>query len=575
MKGGSGGGWRRRLVPPVALALWLGLLHWTGAAAVMPPADSDPLAPVAQRLQAKLGAEGTGRRFTCRGEMICGTSLLPEFYSGRGYRPAWIDPAGPRPEAFELLESIRGLGAVGLNPGDYHLAPLAGLLEHSRAAVPPDIDAAAELWSDLDLLLTDAFLLMGAHLVGGRVNPETIHSEWVAMTHEVDLVAALNGALAAGRLADTLAGFTPSHGGYAGMQGYLEHYRQLAAEGGWPAMPEGPSLHPGDREAAVEVLRRRLAATGDLPSPETDDPAFFDGALEAALRAFQERHGLEADGVAGHATRKALNVPAGERVRQIEINMERWRWVPQDLGRRHLLINIADFTLTAVEDGREVLRMPVVVGRPYRRTPVFSGAMTYLELNPYWNVPHKLAVKDILPKVQDDPAYLAREGFEVFASWEADAPPLDPAGIDWAGMTPERFRYRLRQAPGPLNALGRIKFMFPNKFAVYLHDTPARQLFQRPARLYSSGCIRVAAPLDLAAFVMEGSGEWNRAALEAAVAAGNRRVVHLPEAVPVHLLYWTAWVGPDGRLQFREDVYRRDPALERALQERQPQAPSA
>lgn len=571
--------WRRRGVGRGlrwAAVLLIGiLLHNTGAAADIPPWEEDPLTPLAGRLQAKVALGDGAHEALCRGVRLCGRPLASAFYASRGYRPAWIGSAGPLPEAFELLAQIRGLEAVGLHPRDYHLAALEDLLVGSQGGTPPDFAAEADRWADVDLLLTDAFLLLGAHLLGGRVNPETLHGEWVAASPEVDLVEALSGALASGQLAETLALFYPSHAGYLGMQRYLEHYRGLAAAGGWPEVPEGPSLHPGERGAAVALLRRRLAASGDLAEQPVADALWFDGELAAAVQRFQERHGLEADGVVGRATRLALNVPADQRARQIEINMERWRWVPRDLGLRHLLINIADFTLQAVAGGREVLRMPVVVGRPFRKTPVFSGLMTYLDLNPFWNVPYKLAVQDILPKIQQDPDYLAREGFEVFATWDDGALPLDPAGIDWSGLTPRQFPYRLRQAPGPLNALGRIKFMFPNRFAVYLHDTPARQLFQKPSRLYSSGCIRVAQPLELAEFVLADSGAWSREALQAVVDSGARRVVRLERPLPVHVLYWTSWVSADGRLQFREDVYRRDAPLERALQELRSPAPPA
>ena len=297
-------------------------------------------------------------------------------------------------------------------------------------------------------------------------------------------------------------------------------------------------------------------------------PTMFDEPLDAAVKRFQHRHGLAADGVVGKQTRQALNVPVAQRIEQLMINMERWRWIPHDLGPRYIVVNIADFSLTMVDEGRVRGTMRVVVGRNYRKTPVFSGTMTYLEFNPFWNVPRRLAVEDILPRVRKDPAYLEREGIRIFSGWSEDAVMLSPSEVDWASLNQNYFPIRLQQAPGPKNALGRIKFMFPNPHAVYLHDTPARGLFNRVTRDFSSGCIRVEDPATLAEFVLDGTAGWDRKTITERLGDGEHRIVRLQRPIPVHLLYWTAWADTDGTVFFREDIYGRDAPLMRALREK-------
>jgi murein L,D-transpeptidase YcbB/YkuD len=280
---------------------------------------------------------------------------------------------------------------------------------------------------------------------------------------------------------------------------------------------------------------------------------------------------LDIDGVVGPATLSALNVPTAARVSQIEVNMERWRWLPEDLGRRYVFVNIANFELDVVEDKREVITMRAIVGRDYRRTPVFSDRMTYLVLSPFWNVPPSLAAQDILPQVRKDPNYLAQKGMRVFEGWGSDTKEIDPLSVDWSSITGKNLRYRFRQDPGPSNSLGRVKFMFPNKFNVYLHDTPSRDLFQKTARAFSSGCIRIENPIELSEYLLQGDPRWDQSAILAAIDRRIEQTVNLPEPIPVHLLYWTAWVDAAGIANFREDIYGRDKLVAEALAEKPPE----
>jgi murein L,D-transpeptidase YcbB/YkuD len=527
-------------------------------------------------IKLRMDGDAVTDSLTCQGEMICGIRMLPQAYRKRNHMPFWVDASLNLEKAETMATAISRAGEEGLSARDYHLDAihdlLADICEQSStagsASVPPD------LWADLDLILTDAFLLYGSHLAAGRVNPETLHTDWKINPGAVDLLAALDDAASTGRVFATLDKLRPAHSGYAALRHALARLRNLAADRGWPSIDPGETLRPGDTHAAVDNLRQRLAASGDAnPADPDDDPFFFDAALESGVRQFQERNGLKVDGIVGPDTLGMLNVPVNRRIRQVVLNLERWRWLPHDLGTRYIIVNTADFKLNAVENGRMALQMRVVVGRPARRSPVFSADMTYLVINPYWNVPITIAVEDILPEIRKDVGYLAPRGIRVFQNWDVDAPEVDPATIDWQAYQANRFPFRLRQDPGPYNALGRIKFMFPNQFAVYLHDTPNRSLFNQAQRDFSSGCIRVESPAALADFVLAGDGRWTPNGLAEMIEKGETRTIRLKQPVPVHLLYMTAWADETGDIQFRSDIYDRDKALEEALDRRRPNKP--
>ncbi|MBW1980171.1 MAG: L,D-transpeptidase family protein [Deltaproteobacteria bacterium] len=509
-------------------------------------------------------------RFVCHGEIICGSLAIPRFYERRRFEPAWVTATGPRPEATALVEAIKLADRQGLRPEDYHLRSIEKLLAESTARQSEGKSLEAEHVAELDLLLTDAFLLYGSHLLAGRVNPETIHSEWLAFNRTADLAAILQEALTSHKIQETLAQLAPPHAGYKRLQQALLKYRQLERQGGWPLVAKGATLKKGVKDARISTLRLRLAITGDLTSALPGQQTLFDDVLEEAVIRFQKRNGLTEDGIVGRRTLAALNVPVQQRLRMLEMNMERWRWISRDLGRKYILVNIASFRAEVIEDHQQVLTSKVVVGRPFRRTPVFSGMMTYLVFNPTWNIPQVIAVKDILPKVRQDPQYLARQRIQVFQSWQEDAPQIDPTTVDWRLLNSHNFRYRLVQKPGPLNALGRVKFMFPNKFSVYLHDTPAQGLFKNARRGFSSGCIRIAKPIELATYLLRDDPNWSRQKILEVLASNRTLAVRLPEPMPVHLLYWTAWVDKEGVVNFRYDIYGRDAILEKALEERPP-----
>jgi murein L,D-transpeptidase YcbB/YkuD len=320
----------------------------------------------------------------------------------------------------------------------------------------------------------------------------------------------------------------------------------------------------------VATLRSRLEISLDLTATVKEERDLFDAGLNQAVLRFQERHGLIADGLVGPATLAALNVPASDRLRQIEMNMERWRWLPRDFGHRYLLVNTAAYQLYVIEDERIVLQMRVIVGTRYRKTPVFSGKMIYMEVNPYWHVPPRIAKEDILPRLWKDPQYLVDQNIRVFQGWQANAPEVDPFFVDWEQVKPRNFSFKFRQDPGPSNALGRIKFMLPNKFDVYLHDTPARQQFQRPQRNFSSGCIRIEKPIALAEYLLRADPRWSKERVLKVIDTRKTRIVRLPEPIVTHVIYLTAWVDPSETVHFRDDIYGRDAIMDKALSEPAP-----
>lgn len=510
------------------------------------------------------------RSFSCRGEILCGISLIPSFYKKRDYRPAWITDDPLFAKARELADAIRDAHKEALSPENYHLSKIEKLLGKARSADQSPGSQNEKLLVDLDLLLTDAFLLYASHLASGRVNPETMYAEWEAFSPDIDLAKVLQNALDSGRIKASLQAMIPNPAGYAKLREALAQYQQIRDKGGWPTVATGKTVKRGDRDDRVMMMKKRLTVTGDFPSDAGENEGLFDSILEQSVKEFQKRHGLTMDGAVGSRTTAALNVPVEDRIRQIELNMERFRWFPGNLGRRYILVNIADFGLTVVENEKPVMKMKVVAGKTMRKTPVFSEKMKYIELNPYWNVPPQIAVKDIAPKVCRKSRYLSERKIEVFAHWGQDPAKIDPAGIDWCRVNQKNFRFKLRQQPGPKNALGRIKFMFPNKYSVYMHDTPERNLFDKSSRGFSSGCIRVEKPVELALFLLKNTPTWTYEKLMTDIDAGKQKTVTLQDPIFVHLFYWTAWADDQGNVHFRDDVYERDTDLHRALQERPP-----
>lgn len=402
---------------------------------------------IGELLRNRIEAAGAPPKITVGEEMVHASVMLPLFYEQGTYRPAWSGDKGPLPYAEALIKAIYSAETEGLKPNDYHLVQIETTLKEIRQNQVKKRPLNPRRLVDLDLLLTDAFLIYGSHILAGRVNPETLDPEWHANRREVNLAKVLGSALDQNKIQEALWDLFPPYSGYNKLRQALARYRDIAVQGGWPIIPYGPLMREGQQGERVAALCARLIVTGDLEQKLAEGKERFDEAVEKAVRKFQQRHELDVDGVVGPATLAALNVPVEERVRQIELNLERWRWLPQDLGKSYVLVNIASFELEVVEKGQPVIVMRVVVGRPYRRTPVFSDQITYLALNPYWHVPLSIAVKDILHQIHKDPDYLTRQNIKVFRGWGADAREIDSQSVNWSGVSAKNFPYRRRIFP--------------------------------------------------------------------------------------------------------------------------------
>ena len=493
-------------------------------------------------------------------------------YAGNGYKAVWIADGGPRPEISVVQTAVQRAAEDGLDPADYDLRPASTLLGVRKDAL--DRQGALEPVLEADVRLSYTLVKLASQLEQGRVLPGKVDEHWVGVTRQDDLVKLLKASLDSGTVGESLDRLKPQHPQYAALKKLLARYRDVAAHGGWAVIPAGTNLRPGRPDPQVAPLRTHLAATGDLgasatlaaSAPAAVRPAaavpvnagsVFDAETQEALKRFEGRHGLVADGRLGKDVVAALNVPVEERIRQIELNLERWRWMPEALGDRYVLVNIPTFHLSAVDHGQPALEMRVVTGKPDSPTPIFSDEMTTVVFSPFWNIPPDIAKKETIPSLVRDPGYLEKNNLEVVRGSQV----LDPWSIDW--NNPGRIGFR--QRPGAHNALGQVKFLFPNQFDVYLHDTPADALFARVERDYSHGCIRVEKPYELAQWVLQDRAEWTPERIKAAMDAGKEQQVALKQHIPVYIVYETVWVEDDGTVAFRDDIYGHDARQEQLI----------
>jgi L,D-transpeptidase YcbB len=460
------------------------------------------------------------------------------FYARREYSPAWIDKDQPGDQLDAVLDVIRTAERHGLRTEHYGL----DAIERERAALAgKDERPDRQQLASFDVRVTMALLALGRDVALGRQSPEPKPSD---ARRAPDLAGTLSKAAADGALHLWLTHVRPAHKEYAALQQALAALRAREEAGGWPVVPRAAMARQAE-DASIDLLRQRLTASGELTG---------DRDLVQALQSFQNHHGLKATGTLDARTLAEMNVPLAARIRQIEINLERWRSMPDDLGTRHIRVNIPRFYLEVHEEGRPALEMRVVVGKRGDETPTLSSTMTHVVLSPFWNIPGTIAADETLPAIERDPAYLRRNNIEVVRRSRSRAEVVDPTSIDWDDANAlEHLSFR--QRPGSANALGLVKFMFPNRFSVYIHDTPADALFARVGRSFSHGCVRIEDPVRLAKYVLRDQPEWTEQALYAAMHAGVEKHARLTTPIPVHIVYFTAWVDERGGLHFRDDVY--------------------
>ena len=521
---------------------------------LLPQAPAAPSDAISGALQQRMEELQFGGDLEIDGAEILARQLLPELYAARGFQPLWTRP-GRLDSLAELLESA---AAHGLDPEDYVIDHLQTAREQAESGTSLD-------QADLDILATEALVRFAYHQRFGKVNPQNLDANinfQRELLEDEDPVESIQELVESERpLPELTDEFFPRGAYYRGAQQTLAAYREIEAAGAWPAVTPGAALREGDDDPRVAEMRRRLAVTGDLPDGIDRTSTAFDSDVVAAVKIFQERHVLDADGVAGAQTFAALNVPVQTRIDQLRLTLERLRWVQQEVAPEFLAVNIAGFRTFLFRDGDDVWEARVMVGRPYRQTPVFRGDIRYLEFNPTWTIPPGILRNDTLPAIKRDPNYLRDRNITVI---DRDGRKVDPATVDWSKYS-RGVPYTLRQEPGPNNALGLVKFIFPNKHFVFLHDTPSRGLFGRAERTFSSGCIRVENPFELAELLLDDADNWDADAIQATVDSRQTRRVNLRQPFPVLIFYLTAVVDPREPPRFMKDVYNRDPALLEAL----------
>lgn len=504
---------------------------------------------------------GPASKIICYEDKFCRSSELTEFYTKRRFSPAWSDDTGLLPIGETLVFALKMASQDGLNARDYRLESIETIMDHLYISCLDNGIPDSKKLAELDLLLSDAFFLYTTHLASGRVKIRSYQTDFIKEPILEKLPSILEEALEKENLLDVIENVKPADIGYKNLVIALNRYKEIVRQGGWPLIPSGAILKKGSRGERVRLLSKRLAITGDLKEMQDKGSDVFSPAIEKAVRHFQKRNNLRADGIVGTNTLTALNTPASERLRQIELNIERWRWLPKDLGDLYIKVDIPSFKLNVIENGQSVLNMKVIVGKLKRPTPLVAKNMSYLVINPYWYVPPTIAIEDKLPLIRRDPYYFSRNNFRVYRGGVQ----IDPMRINWSAVGRSNFSFSLRQSPGPHNALGRIKFMFPNKHSVYLHDTPKKHLFNKSFRTFSSGCVRIEKPLTLAEYLLKDRPGWTKYKIQSTINSFKSRTLKLKSPIPVYLMYWTAWADKDGRVYFGPDIYGLDLLLDKEM----------
>ena len=514
-----------------------------------------------------------------------------KFYRERQFKLGWFREHQLVPQAQTMLNVVSKAKDEGLDPKDYQVKDFSSLfasLEQARA----DTARRNMLEREIDVALSGTYFNWASDFYRGLANPrdnKTLGKEWGVKRNRIKLHHALMTILRERESTYPYYEFAPLHEEYEHLKKALAGLRTRQAAGGWPTLPATTKLKPGGTSLAVGLLRQRLmgSETAAAPAPDAAPAEAAAGTtpvrtvgnttssaggagevygpdLVAAVKAFQQDAGLKEDGLVGGETLKQLNVPIGDRIDQVILNMERWRWLPKRFEPDYLLVNIPEYKLHVIEQNKEVMNMRVIVGKTLNATPVFSDRLEYVVMAPYWNVPFSIIDKEFRPKLMADAnGFLNRLDMEVVKGSGRKAVTVDPSSIDWAGVTESNFKYTVRRRPGPKNDLGDVKFIFPNSNEIYLHDTPHDELFGQTKRGFSHGCVRVEEPIKLATYLLRNKAGWDKQAILDTIANRREKYVSVKEKLPVYLVYFTAWADASGRVHFRDDIYGHDKTLAR------------
>jgi len=486
-----------------------------------------------------------------------------QLYKLNDYLPFWykVDTVQPAQYPFEQLYEL----AInqGLDPDDYDLKQL--FKQHSLLSDDDTDKRSEEKVIQADLLQTAALLSLSHHLYNGRISAHTIDKNYEFTPEKRNISLLLSRAIDSESILPTLQQLPPKHTQYTLLKQALQHYLQLAQKQQPQRLPEDTLLQLGDSGRVVKQLTHQLAQLSSGAGLRGD--SHFTQATVRAIKRYQHRHGLKPDGVFGPATASHINTTPQQRVGQIRVNMERLRWAPRHWGNKHVLVNVPEFRLRVFENDKTVQQMRVIVGETMHSTPMFSDGIQYLVFSPTWTVPLSISSEELLPKIKKDPAYLEQKDMHLYNSWDDSAKRIDPFSVTWQKISHNDFSFKIVQQPGPGNALGTIKFIFPNSSNIYLHDTPSKNLFEENQRTFSHGCIRVEKPVELAHYLLNSDAErWQYGKIQNARFLPQPDTVHLAESIPVHIVYLTCRVDQQNVIHFYEDIYGHDAAHTKALQ---------
>lgn len=479
---------------------------------------------------------------------VASKRILTQLYERNDFQLIWQNLQN----VTDLLNELKHIEEDGLTPEDYHLSTLLIQKLHIEQSESPE----PSLLADHDILLTDSLIRLMSHLYFGKVDPENLHPNW-RMTPEInntDTVEEIERTLRSNQLAHELKKLRPQLKSYHLTRAALKKYRDIQKAGGWEPIPEGQTLKVGMTDERIPKLRNRLAATGHFQGTHTTSD-HFGKELEKAVVQFQKTHRLVADGAVGENTYKALNVPVRRKIDQIRVNLERCRWFCRNRPEEFIIVDIAGFRMYHYQNFEIKWTSKVQVGKSFRKTPVFNSRIKYIVFNPTWTLPPTILKEDMLPKIKRDPDFLKKMKFEVI---DRNGRIVDPSWVNWSATSDNNVPYTFRQAPGPHNALGRIKFILPNKHFIYLHDSPKRYFYALKNRAFSSGCIRVEKNMELAEILLNDPEKWNQQNIRNVIDTLETKKVNLPNPIPISLFYWTVSFDEKGNIIFKKDIYDRD-----------------
>lgn len=490
-----------------------------------------------------------------------------EFYESGDYTLAWLDLEGVHPQTVDLLEGIKQAHLHGLDSNSYRVQEIREL-QNKLFVDSIGADSFPTLSVQLDFALTAAFMSYGSHMLSGVISPTTNDFLWVTYPRQIDWAEYLKETLDNGEVIVALEALAPTYAQYSLLKEKLALYRALKEDSSTNI--DRPIYWDEDSVKIAAPLKEKLKLLGDLPDKAWKESNEWNESLIQAISAFQERHGIENSGFLNEETLAALNVPIDARIEQIILNMERLRWLPKSLGDQYLLINIPDYQLRIMNKGKAELTMKVIVGKVMTKTPVFSDTMEYIVFSPTWTVPRSISAKEMLPKIKEDADYLARNNLILYENWASNAQEIDPHDVKWNKIDEENFNFKIVEKPGRGNALGSVKFMFPNNHAIYLHDTPAGHLFNQTERGFSHGCIRVEKPQVLSEYLLKENNQgWDLNKIASHMSLDTPTTVTLKRKLPIHIVYHSAWVDKDNRIHFLKDIYQQDRIQKKAIENKE------